>query len=763
MISWKDHLADQIPPDLAREIDIYETQIDLKRQGKVEDKLFAETRLRRGTYGQRYDNGQRHDGRAPQTLPFPSGDLNKGPETLWDAPGMQRIKIPFGGLTAEQMDVLADLAEEYSDAICHITTRQDIQLHYLHIDDTPDLMRRLAAAGITTREACGNTVRNVTACPLSGVCHTETFDVTPYADACTWFLLGHPDTQDFGRKFKVAFSGCKHNACGLVNIHDLGFIARTRTENDIEKRGFEMYVGGGLGAVPYEAKLFDDFVPEEEILPLAQAISRVYARLGEKKNRGRARMKFLIDKLGIDRFRELVLAEREILPRSDDWTAYLKDIPAYGEQPLKSAQRYEGAVHDPRFEAWRSSNVYPQRQAGYTIATVTLPLGDITSWQMRQLADIARRFVGDNIRTTVDQNIVLRWVAEADLSELHRELTRIGLGESGAGTILDVTACPGTDTCKLGIASSRGLAAELSERLAAKSQQLDEAIRDLHIKISGCFNACAQHHLADLGFYGVSRKVAGTTVPHFRVVLGGQWEENGGSYGITIGAVPSKRIPDFIDAITEKYLQERQKGERFKDFTQRLGKKALKTLVDQHAVVPPYEVDRSYYSDWRDPREFTISDIGTGECAGAVVSRVEFDLQAAERQYFEAQIQFDEGNYQAADEMAYISMLEAAKALIKTQFIDFPGDADAIVGEFRKRFYDTKLFHDKYAGGKFAQYLFQRHADKERAYTRENAYHLLEETQLFIEAAYACHNRILEQGNATPPLAGEIAGVSLKI
>ncbi|MBA3493714.1 MAG: nitrite/sulfite reductase, partial [Gammaproteobacteria bacterium] len=287
-MTWKEVLAAKIPPRLGREIDIFETQIELKRQGKVEDKLFAETRLRCGVYGQRYDNGQRHDGIAHRTLVFPGNTLTKGPDTLWDAPGMQRIKLPYGGLTPDQMDVFADLAEEYSDGISHVTTRQDIQLHFVHIEDTPNVMRRLAAVGITTREACGNSVRNVTACPLAGVCRDEAFDVTPYAQATARFLLGHPDTQDFGRKFKVAFSGCKQQACALVNMHDLGFIAHVASGTG--QRGFEMFVGGGLGAVPYQAKLFDTFVPETEILPLAQAISRVFARLGEKRNRGRARI-----------------------------------------------------------------------------------------------------------------------------------------------------------------------------------------------------------------------------------------------------------------------------------------------------------------------------------------------------------------------------------------------------------------------------------------------------------------------------------------
>src|SRR5690349_11020351 len=284
--TWKDELAGLASEAWESEIDVYETQLLLKKRGKLDDKLFAETRLRRGAYGQRYDNGHRHDGVQAQTLDYPAGNLLKGPETLWDAPGMQRIKIPLGKLTAQQLLVIAELAEEYSDQILHVTTRQDIQLHYVHIEDTPEIFRRLAAVGITTREACGNSVRNVTACPIAGVCRTETFDVTPYAKATAFYLLGHRDTQDFGRKFKIAFSGCEDQACALVSMHDLGGIAKIRTGPDGKpQRGFAVYVGGGLGAVPHQAKLFDEFVPEDQLLPLARAIGRVFARLGEKKNR----------------------------------------------------------------------------------------------------------------------------------------------------------------------------------------------------------------------------------------------------------------------------------------------------------------------------------------------------------------------------------------------------------------------------------------------------------------------------------------------
>src|SRR5206468_3218942 len=323
---WKEKLDGKMPDHLAREIDIFETEIALRKQGKLDERLFAETRLRRGAYGQRYDNGQRSDGQKVQKLNFPSADLTKGPNTMWDAPGMQRIKIPAGGLNAAQLETMAELAEEYSDGIAHVTTRQDFQLHYVQIDDTPSLMRRLAAADITTREACGNSVRNVTACPYAGVCQDETFDVTPYAWALSRFLLGHPDCQNFGRKFKPAFSGCAQHACGLTSLHDLGLIATKRVnEAGREQVGFEMYVGGGLGAVPYQAKLFESFIPAEELLPLAQAIARVFARLGEKKNRNRARIKFLIQDLGIEKFRELVLEERKILPFDPRWIESIKE------------------------------------------------------------------------------------------------------------------------------------------------------------------------------------------------------------------------------------------------------------------------------------------------------------------------------------------------------------------------------------------------------------------------------------------------------
>ncbi|HVP49370.1 MAG TPA: nitrite/sulfite reductase, partial [Bryobacteraceae bacterium] len=600
---WRDRLLEQMPAQLAKEADIYENEIALRKQGKIDEKVFAETRLRRGSYGQRYDNGQRHDGRASRKLEYPSGSLTKGPSTLWDAPGMQRIKIPFGGLNAEQLETMAELAEEYSDGIAHVTTRQDFQLHFVHIEDVPSLQRRLAAVNITTREACGNTVRNVTACPYAGICRDQTFDVTPYAKATAYFLLGHPDTQNFGRKFKIAFSGCRDNACALTRIHDIGLIAVTREIDGRMRRGFEMYVGGGLGTVPYQAKLFAEFVPEEELLPLCQAICRVFARLGEKKNRNTARLKFLVVKLGMEELKRLVMEERAILPHDERWTAYLQDVERYDDKPVKPPSLLQIMPAAPEgFAAWRQTNVYGQRQSGYATVTVALPLGDITATQLRKLADLGRKYGNGTFRSTVEQNIILRWVSEADLPALYAELKDAGLDEAGAGTIVDISACPGTDTCKLGISSSRGLAGELRTRLSEQSAAMDEAVRNLHIKISGCFNSCGQHHIADLGFYGVSRHKNGYTVPHFQVVLGGQWTENAGSYGLAIGAVPSKRIPEAVNRITGRYLAERQKGESFQAFVRRIGKGECRKMLDDLTAVPQHDAEPSFYVDWADAR-----------------------------------------------------------------------------------------------------------------------------------------------------------------
>lgn len=758
-LTWKQVLADKMPAQLAEEIDTFENQMALRVQNKLGAKVFAELRLRRGAYGQRYDNGYRHDGEKSQEIPFPRKDLTKGPETKWQAPGMQRIKLPYGGMTADQMDVLADIAEEYSDCIVHITTRQDIQLHFLSMENIPDMHRRLASVGITTREACGNSVRNVTACPLAGVCRDEAFDVTGHANETAQYFLGHRDVQDFGRKFKIAFSGCKQHPCGLTSMHDLGLIAKKAVVDGKEIEGFELYVGGGLGAVPFLAKLFDDFVPMEELMPLSQAIMRVYARLGEKENRNKARIKFLIAKLGLEEFQRLVKEERTVMETDPEWTTWIGNISSYEEkgtaEPVTKGETVDLGDDAEQFERWKTTNVYAQRQDGYSSVTIALPLGDLTAQQTRDLANIVRTFTPDAARTTVEQNIMIRWIHNADLPALYLALKAINLHAAGAQSIIDITACPGTDTCKLGISSSRGLAGELRQRLAEKEWQYDTSLKDIRIKASGCFNSCSQHTVAEIGFYGSSRTVGQRRVPHFHLVLGGEWSNNADQYGKGMGVIPSKRVPDVVEFLVETYLQKREsEKEKFSAFVHRIGRKEIREWVKPFAEIPSYEENKDFYRDWADSREYTIGDIGIGECAGEVVTLTDFGVAKAESIYFDATLMLDEeprnGNVKAAADKALEAMIKAAQGLLKVCNIDISDDPAVIVQEFRTNFYDTELFFDPFAKGKFASYLFKGYDRRDEDITLDRAQEIIEESRLFIEAAHECNARMLQSGITSP-------------
>ncbi len=734
---WKDRLKNKMPKDWAEEVDEFEAKIELNKQGKVEPRIFAETRLRRGAYGQRYDNGHRNDGKQIRHLKFPNDGTWKGPDTHWDAPGMQRIKFPWGGITADQLDVMAELAEEYSDGIGHITTRQDFQLHFIHVEDTPNIMRRLAAVGITTREACGNSVRNVTACPYAGVCNTASFDVTPYSKAIFKFMLGHPDAQDFGRKFKIAFSGCVDEACGLVNMHDMGFIAKTAVINGKPTPAFDVYVGGGLGPVPYNAKLLFENHPVDEMLPITQAVARVYGRLGEKKIRGMARIKFLVAKLGIDEFRKLVVEERKILPHDPRWTSLIQDYLKENETAAKAAGELKEGSYPKEFLRWKKTNLRPQVQPGYSAVNVKVPLGDLTAVQLRGLADLSRTFVKDTVRTTVEQNLVFRWIPNSELYNFYQALGKIGLNEANADTISDITSCPGTDTCKLGISASRGLARELSRELDKQIESLPEEVQNLKVKVSGCPNSCGQHPMADIGFYGVSRKSGSYAIPHFQVVIGGEWKHNGATYGMAVAAVPSKRIPEALKRLTDKYTKEHQKGETFQAFINRVGKVSIKEMLQDLTVIPDHAAEPGLFSDWGDPREYTIKDIGKGECAGEVVAPAEFSLTAAESKVFEAQLKLDAKDLKAAVDLAYDSMVFSAEAVIRTHNREYVGVPDMTVAEFKKTFFDSGVFVKHVNNTQFAAFLFKAHDNKLANPNPDEAHRRVEEAQLYLEAVHS--------------------------
>jgi sulfite reductase (ferredoxin) len=715
------HRWARLPEAARKEIDSYETELQRHLSGQVDEKVFTEFRLRHGTYGQRQPGVQ-----------------------------MQRIKIPLGMLDSSQLEALAEVAEEYSNGILHVTTRQDFQLHYVDIRDCPNLFRRLAEVGITTREACGNTVRNVTACPFAGLCRDEVFDVNPYARAMAYFLLRHPDTQDFGRKFKIAFSGCAGHHCGLARMHDIGAIARVKDVGGKPQRGFEVHVGGGLGAVPQQAKLFSEFVPAEELLPLGQAISRVFAARGEKKQRARARMKFLVSSLGIDAFRDAVLAERAKLPPDPRWTEYLKEADAsYREEPLQPGAELDlaSSALTPEFRRWYRVSVQPQRQKGYSMAMVFLPLGDITADQLRGLARLARKYTrGGTVRTTVEQNFLLRWIADAELPELHRGLAALKLATSLAGTIGDVTACPGTDSCKLGIASSRGLAGVLHRQFARDLEAAaggapshggqnggEAGLRsDISVKMSGCFNSCGQHHIANIGFFGTSKRQGKRVAPLFQVILGGTTENNAAAYGLMVAKVAARHAPAVVHKLASLYDAERTAGESFNACMERLGKARLHDELSEWSEIGE---DESYYHDNRQPWQY-VKDVGAGECAGEVVTQAEFLLDDAERQVFEASLHLEAGRLPEAAAVAFKAMKSAADALLNTEGLLLSDRYDT-AAEFKARFIEKgRIFP-----GVAEYFLRAAQADLARL-GAEKTRQLVEEANLFTEEAHVVYGRM---------------------
>jgi sulfite reductase (ferredoxin) len=694
----------KLPPDVREEIDVFETQLRRVRAGQTPEKVFTEFRLRHGVYGQRQDNVQ-----------------------------MQRIKIPLGMLTAEQMHCLADLSEEVADGVSHITTRQDVQFHFVDINDTPDMMRRLAEVGITTKEACGNVVRNVTACPEAGVCQTQVFDVTHHAQAMAQFLLRHPDAQNFGRKFKVAYSGCEDRACGLARMHDIGAVATLGEEDGRSIEGFKVYVGGGLGAIPHQAKLYSDFVPAGEMLPLAQAMARVFARLGEKDNRARARMKFLVDGLGLEEFRRLVEEERQKLPEDPRWASTLEETSKYGEGPLKPGTSLDpNSDRDEDFDRWAATNVRAQTQAGYSMVEVFLPLGDITADQLRGLATTSARYIKDTVRTTVSQNVLLRWVSNQDLPSLHRDLKLLGLARGNASRLADVTACPGTDSCKLGITSSRGLAAVLDKQFEGSMSDIADRT-DLKVKISGCFNSCGQHHIADIGFLGSVQRKGNFTAPVVQVILGGTIEGNAAAYGMVTGKVPARYAPKVLDRLRSVYSAEKKDNETFTEFVGRMGKARMKSEIEEFQL-KPYDQDPEAYLDNRQTWEYH-KETGVGECAGEVVDQAEFMLEEADRLVFEATIALDNSAYQEASDGALAATRRAADALLSTRGLLLSDNYDC-VAEFRKLFYETGQFHKP-----FAENFFRAAQGNGHKVEPEESRRRVEEAALFLEQAQNVYSK----------------------
>jgi sulfite reductase beta subunit-like hemoprotein len=603
----REDVPGHVIPIIEREFDDFDTESQRFLRGDVDETEFIKFRLKQGVYGQRQPAVQ-----------------------------MIRVKLPFGGITPDQLDAFADVIERYVPLRKgHITTRQNIQLHHVPLPDAAAAIRELSDAGLSSREGCGNTVRNVTGDPWAGVCQDEVFDLTPYAGAYARYFVRHPTTQMMPRKIKTAFEGAPDADRSLTGIHDIAFLARERDG----VRGVEVRVGGGTSIMPRIAPTLYEFVglDDGEYLRVAEACFRIFDRTDFLRvNRARARIKVLVDKIGIDAFRELVdeeLAGEWVAERDFDVAGLRYDVDEEAlapAAPLSFASRApngsQGSVRETnghsrlvgdgtRYERFCADNVRAQRQHGFSTVHVKVTRGDLTPAQLRGIAQVMRDYSGGFMRTTVHQNFVLRWVRDETVYEVWRALDALGIADPGPDTITDVVSCPGTDSCKLGITASMGLNAALQQRLE-EMQITDPLTRALHIKMSGCPNGCSQHHIANIGFYGASIKVGERTIPAYVAHVAGNFEGGEIVYGQRLKVrLPAKRVPDAVERWLRWYEAEREDGEAFNAFTARVGTKAFEDRVRDLAMPVQFGVDTmTTFVDWNRDVPFKVVR-GEGECA----------------------------------------------------------------------------------------------------------------------------------------------------
>jgi sulfite reductase (ferredoxin) len=569
-----------------RDIQRFRIELDRLRRGETSEDEFKKFRLHRGIYGQR-----------PNQKGF----------------NMVRVKIPFGLLTGLQLARIGEIAREFSDGLAHITTRQDIQLHWVRLETVPDVMERLAEVGLTTREACGNTVRNIIGSPLAGVSKSEIFDITPYAYLLAKHLLRNNLNQLLPRKFKISFSGSPDESDGIIPwIHDIGYVAAVKNEEGKPIKGFKVYVGGGLGGQPRVADVFEDFLPVELLVPTTEAILTVFNALGNRENRNKARMKYVLWKLGFEEFKSRVLTERERILSSGRIFPVPEEQLGIGYLPTDSVftATKDG---DVEFNRWIESNVVEQKQKGYNVVYVNPVIGDLTVDQLFALSRISYGFSNGMMRTTPQQDIVLRWIRTSDLGALYDELKKVGLNRTGALDVSNVTSCPGADTCNLGITHSRALGRELTY-LFYKNPDWVHLLEGVRIKISGCPNSCGQHHVAAIGLHGATKRVEGGEVPSYLISIGGGMNSGGEKFGVTLGRVPARYTVEAVSRLIKRYLSQRESGENFWQFIKRIG---VHSFRDDIRDLSDFKVDKanpSIFIDLGENNAFT-SMTGEGECA----------------------------------------------------------------------------------------------------------------------------------------------------
>jgi len=652
MNSFRTELED---PIVQKDIIDLEKKIREFREGKIHDEKFRSLRLARGIYGQRQ-------------------------------PGVQmiRIKLPFGKISFKQILRIADISDEYASSNLHLTTRQDIQIHYVSLDRTPELWAKLEQDDITLREACGNTVRNVTASSTAGIDPNEPFDVSPYAHATFKYFLRNPICQEMGRKFKIAFSATEADSA-FTYIHDLGFIPKIQIKEGKEIRGFKVLFGGGLGAQPSIAHAINDFLHEDELIPYIEATLRVFDRHGERTNRNKARMKFLVAKLGLEEVLRLIEAEKLAIRFKnfviDRDTISLPEIPEIISQP--EAQITDQFV----YQRWLDTNVFEQKQEGFFGVYIKVTTGDIPTDKARKFIAAIKGLVADEIRITINQGLLLKFARKETLPLLFERLKELDFVKPGFDSVGDVTTCPGTDTCNLGISNSTELARVLEDLIYDEYDELLDN-QDIKIKISGCMNSCGQHGLAQIGFHGSSLKAAGKVVPAAQVLLGGGTLGDGlGRAADKVIKVPSKRTKDVVRFVLDNYKHNKQENELFNEYYDRTGKdhfyQLLKPLADLTTLTA------NEFVDWGHEETFETA-IGVGECAGVMIDLVSTLLLEAEEKLQWSVESFDAKAYSDSIYHAYSVFISSAKAMLLDKGIN-SSTQTGIIRDFDEQYKDSSI------------------------------------------------------------------------
>ena len=670
MLSFRTEIEN---PLVQKDIIELERKIQLYRNGEVDEDGFRSLRLARGIYGQRQEGVQ-----------------------------MIRIKLPFGKLNSEQIHRIADVSDKYSTGRLHITTRQDIQIHYVSLDRTPELWAELEKSDITLREACGNAVRNITASETAGIDPEEPFDVSPYADAVFKFFLRNPICQELGRKFKISFSSSDKDSA-LSYMHDLGFIAKKKLVSGKEVRGFKVMMAGGLGAQPRAADTVFEFLETDKIIPFIESTLRIFDRYGERNRRAKARLKHLISDIGLIKFLNLIVEEQAAISNSsvpintngfEIFSGKVDmDIPAVKIKDQSS------------FNNWKLSNVSAQKQNGLFAIGIKVRLGDFYTDKARILADLIKEYAQDELRLTIRQGILIRGVQEALIPFFYEKLSEIGFADIGYDSTLDITSCPGTDTCNLGIASSTGLARELENTLRNEFPMYAHN-KDISIKLSGCMNACGQHSIAQIGFYGMSMKKGALVIPAFQVLLGGGTLGDGnGRFADKVIKIPSKKGPDALRILINDYEDNRNNENTFTDYYLKKGKAHFYNLLKPLADVS--EVDKDIFIDWGHSESY-IKAIGVGECAGVVIDLVSTLLFETEEKLENAKIDLEAKKWSDSIYHSYSSMINTAKAVLIGENIKTNTQA-GIVKDFDEYFVKSGLIK---IDGSLAELIYQINSNK---------------------------------------------------